>query len=868
MLPIKEPLLKLLYNILKLLIGLVLLLLLGLYGINRYINSHKDELITEIENWYDEHFPGTLSFENITVSTFDHLPAITINIEQVELLDSLYSTHQYKTLAFEEAELVISLQEVFKEEIQFKSLVLKNGEFNLLHLKDGYSNFNVFRPYKKDSLTKPKNKKKNWFANENTTIQLKNFKTNIYNFQKNKRIRATINNLKGNITVTDSTVSGNGSLEVMMHEMGLNLEKGTFFNDALLQGKPSYVYHIANQSITVPEFDLKINQQTFKIKAAINTQDMGGFNFELTNNNTRYKPTLGLISQNIQAKLKSFDIQKPFSTYTQLEGSFAPGSNPKVSIWFTTAKNQLTIHDTVLIKNVAFKGKFINRAYTDQYAAQEHRKNLKITFNNFSGAYDQIDFTLTNTELVTQETKTSAKLDLKAQGATKQLNSLFKNRDFLFQKGTFSFNTLYAGPVTTLDELMQHTQTNLYLSKSTVYHVPGKTIIPIDSVALHVDENNASLSTLVFPLNKMDHLNLSGKLFNFTTLLNDRFTEKVTAEVQINSKKLRWNDFTALFQVNQAIKTEAETQQNDDALRKTLLGVYEKFNPKLTLAVDNFEYKKLVINTITSELYFQNEHILALKNSGFTFENGKVKLDATFDLAQATNSPFAIHVTTDQLDLGKLLYTFDYFNLPSFKQTSILEGTITLKANMSGIVYDATGLNTKTLTGHVDFNLVQGRIKGFEPLQLIADKVFKKERFEDIRFAPITNTITIKNDQITIPQMEIQSTAFNLFVEGILDYGDDTHFWVSVPLTNIKRRNSDKIPEKIGFAASGKKIYIEVKEDETGKLAYKPHLTNKLMYVEKDSLDFYKSDKKEERLARRSYKKSQRKEKKDSRKNN
>ena len=237
-----------------------------------------------------------------------------------------------------------------------------------------------------------------------------------------------------------------------------------------------------------------------------------------------------------------------------------------------------------------------------------------------------------------------------------------------------------------------------------------------------------------------------------------------------------------------------------------------------------------------------------------------------FDISKPNITSFNIDLKADEIDLGSLLKEFDYFGLSSLKDAKKLKGIISFDTNMSGNVNEDTGLDTKSLKGTVALKLTQLEVNGFEPIIKVANKVFKKERFEDIRFGPIQETLYISNRTIEIPQTEIQSTAFDLFVEGHLNYDFKTNIWVSVPLSNIKKRDFLMIPDKKGYAESGNKVYVQVKDDGNGNLDYKFHLNNKKLYEEKGNLSQYKSSHKQERETKRDYKKQARKEKKEAKK--
>jgi len=93
-------------------------------------------------------------------------------------------------------------------------------------------------------------------------------------------------------------------------------------------------------------------------------------------------------------------------------------------------------------------------------------------------------------------------------------------------------------------------------------------------------------------------------------------------------------------------------------------------------------------------------------------------------------------------------------------------------------------------------------------------------------------------------------------MEGTLSYGDLTDIWVSIPLNNLKRTNRYIIPEKTGYAASKRKVYIEVTSDENGDNQFKFRLFKRRFYRTRGILEQYKIDKKRDRAIRKALRKN------------
>jgi len=856
--------LKILKGIFKIVFTLVILSVVLLFGLDSYLESHKTALFEKIEALYSEKYNGVLTFEDVSISTFKNLPNVTFGLKNLSISDTIYAKNKTETLTIESLQLSVSLQKILEKDIQIKSIKIKNGGIELFTDSIGKTNNNLFSP-NKDSLSTTKSKQENWLSENGIKLSIQNFDVSIIDFQKNKRITAFIKNINSDLHFEDSTLQANVDLEIQMKEMGLNLEKGTFFNDVLVAGECDVTYNKLKQTVSIPNFDLSIGEQEFDVKAIINTKGSGSFDITLENPNTIVKTTKELLSQNIQAKLKKYKILQPIYTLTNLKGSFQKGDNPFVTIYSTTKNNTVSIGKTQLDK-LTFKGNFINRAYQDERALTEDKRNIRLDFEELHGEFEHIPFNLKKAVLIsTPKARNFIDIDMHMHTEAPVLNDFFKSDQFLFTGGSFDFNTKFKGDATIIENVFDQTVSTLSFSKTSIKYKPHELEIPIDTIYLKIDKKDAYLTEFSIPIKESNNsIHFSGKLINAPDLIFGG-KDGVQSELDVYSDALIWDDFLYLFK--QQNKTKAEKEE-DLYFNEALKAIYKKFNPQLKISIKKFQYQNLIVSDLSSGFYFTEIDAVDLKKTGFNYRNGAVAMQLEFDISKPNITSFNIDIDANEIDLGSLLKEFDYFGLSALKEAKKIKGIISFETKMAGDVHEDTGLDTKSLKGTVDINLTQLEVNGFEPIIKVADKVFKKERFEDIRFAPIQETLYVSNRTIEIPQIEIQSTAFDLFVEGHLNYDFKTNIWVSVPLSNIKKRDFLNIPDKKGFAEAGKKVYVQVKDDGKGNLDYKFHLNNKKLYEEKGILSEYKSSQKEEREIKREYKKLVRKEKKAAKKKN
>jgi len=275
-----------------------------------------------------------------------------------------------------------------------------------------------------------------------------------------------------------------------------------------------------------------------------------------------------------------------------------------------------------------------------------------------------------------------------------------------------------------------------------------------------------------------------------------------------------------------------------------------RFNPTIHVNLDTLIVNdKIELTGLSSGCYLKDSTIFILEQTDFKFRESQIGLNIDLDMSQADEEPFVAHIRTSELDLSDVLHSFDYLGQEEMKNAELIDGQITLDMNISGSLVDFN-LESKKTNATIDFDLHNLELKGVGIIDRLARKLRVAKFFHDIKFAPITNHISIIGNRIEIPQMEIQSTSINLFVEGHIDKSDKTNLWLSVPLDNVRKMRDGILREKRGYAGTKMKIFLEVK---SGKRKTKTHfrLRKRKFYKQRGILKQYKEDRKKYRAIRK-----------------
>jgi len=468
--------------------------------------------------------------------------------------------------------------------------------------------------------------------------------------------------------------------------------------------------------------------------------------------------------------------------------------------------------------------------------------------------------------------KINADLSLKAKGKAPQFNDLFQNTTFFFREGDFDLDLLFNGDLLDRKNLIKNIYSKLTLDNSKVFYQQMNLTVPLDNVDLTIQNNNATLKSFHIPLSSGHTVQANGTIENFNTLLLDSIPVDVNSQLNFYAEELNFQDLSNMFDVivpDVPVTTSSGKRSQTDSLaikgkkenvfKATIGGIYEKFNPSLTVQIDDFWYKTFNVQNVQTGLTFVGKDRLILQETGFELGDANVMLNAEVDLSNKIATPFELDFSTDLLEISELVKAFDFFGLPSIESAEGVSGELATSGQLTGQVIDQSGKLDSTLWGDVGFLLNELQLKSFEPIKSTAGKVLRDKRLENIRFASLSDTLRIREGAIQIPRMEITSTAFNLFIEGNLRYDNQSHLWISIPWSNLWFRDYSKIPEKKTFNEAGAKFFIQARGNEENTMDYNFRFSNKKWYEARGLSNQFRRFKKMERKARRQYRREQRK---------
>lgn len=231
------------------------------------------------------------------------------------------------------------------------------------------------------------------------------------------------------------------------------------------------------------------------------------------------------------------------------------------------------------------------------------------------------------------------------------------------------------------------------------------------------------------------------------------------------------------------------------------LAIPQGFDYNLNVRVDSIIYKDFVATGLTSNITLNKS--LYLNNFSTRTLGGTLSGDIAMH-------PYANGMVTQLKVRGTSLLIRDVFEtFNDFEQSAISYTHLKGKADVDAafkFTRDLTG-NTvpQSIEGKANLTITEGELIDYEPLySLVSDfrknKVLslfiKLEEFENrlkhIRFDTLTNSISIANQTVFIPQMTIRSNALDLSLSGKQTFDNQLDYHLGFNLKQVLLANRDQ----------------------------------------------------------------------------
>jgi len=273
---------------------------------------------------------------------------------------------------------------------------------------------------------------------------------------------------------------------------------------------------------------------------------------------------------------------------------------------------------------------------------------------------------------------------------------------------------------------------------------------------------------------------------------------------------------SSLIDFTQLVEEESSTANESDY--ELLFPALLDFN--LDCSIEKFVFRKFEANGVKG---------LATLNQGkltvdpVTFETANGKLSAQLVLAPITSTAYRMNCLAELkgIHIDKVFTEFENFG-QTFIQDRHLKGTANANVQFRAVMTNALELPSDKIECVVDVSIENGELNNFETLQEIAEYLRNNkwvapfvdedrfaERMRNVKFSKLQNVIEIRNRLVTIPLMDVRSSAMDIAAKGTHTFDHEIDYAVGFNLRDLLvRKEKDWTEEDDGL---GKSMYISMK---------------------------------------------------------
>jgi len=231
---------------------------------------------------------------------------------------------------------------------------------------------------------------------------------------------------------------------------------------------------------------------------------------------------------------------------------------------------------------------------------------------------------------------------------------------------------------------------------------------------------------------------------------------------------------------------------------------------RATLNVGKIKYHHLWLkNAFTNVRMLANQH-LYLDTLRVEMAGGKIRARAHFNGSNPEKIYLRSRINVEDMDIEKLMLKLDYFG-QDYTINKNIRGRLTGQIKSYLLVHSDLTPVISHSEAQLDVNIYNGVLVNFAPM-LAMSSYFKDKNLNMVRFDTLRNKLTFKNDTLSIPAMNINSSLGFMEISGTQSMNMNMEYYVRIPL---------KMVTQVGFKMLFGKKREEVDPDQVDAIEYR-----------------------------------------------
>jgi hypothetical protein len=736
-----------------------------------YQNDVKDYIVSELNKQLNTQV--IVDGKDIDFTVLKNFPLASVDFKNVKALDA--GAFKKKDTLFKAGEISMqfNIVDVFKKKYHVKKIKVSNVDLRIRIDKNGNDNYHFWKETNDSSSTS--------FSFALEKIILENVNLDYKNSKTKQSFDGSIKNskLSGEFSNTKYTLNAIAD----MHVGYIRSDSTNFLRKKDVHTE--FDLNVDNElnSYKIGSGKLKIENMLFDVfGSVINSGNESLLNLGIKGKDMDIKSVLSLIPNKYKGKINDYESNGEFYFDALIQGSVGNGKMPQITADFGVKSADITkVKDGIELKNVTLKGHYSNgnkdkselsvldlvsfSANINQGTISGELKMKNLDHPAFNGKI------IANTTL--EEVQRFIKVDtIETINGELKLNASFSCDEWKGSSGNFE-NVIVSGDLSVLNA-------NIKIENDALDFVNINGDFKFDNNDLAVNQFSGKVSGSDFEL-KGVFRNMIGYIF--------KENQDINIEATLNSTNINLNELLA------------NKEENSTSKDKYKLKFSEHINVNLNTEIQHLQFRKFEASNIKGIVKLKDKK-LVLDPVTLSTMNGTITTSGLVDGSDSTKLLVTCFSDINRISITKMFEEFENFGQTNITSKNI-KGVATAKIQFASVLSPELQMDMDKLYAGVDMNIDNGELNNVESMKSLSRFIELKE-LENIRFATLKNQIEIKKQVITIPKMEIKSTAINLTVSGTHTFNNDINYKIKLSLNELlskKAKAAKKQNDEFGEVA-------------------------------------------------------------------
>jgi len=754
------------------------------------------------------HLDGTTSVGELGISFIRTFPDPSIVLHDITITDSAYGRHHHPLLKAARVYAELNLLGLLGG-LAVSGLRVEDGSACLYTDPTGYSNGYVLRP---PDAAGPGAGRTPGKRSSLDHVDLVNFRMTVLNEKEHKLYDGLVHRLRVRISEGDASIHFSVRCAMLVHDLAFNTVKGSYLHEKDFKGNFDFRFDRHPGVLRFDSIDCTIGGSPFNLSgdfAILGTSRP--FDLRLHTRRIPYTRALALLTSQVRSSVSVVAIDTSLDADAILQGQLNSGDPHVLVRWKVSDAHLVT--PILDFDHASFQGYYNNQVSPDHPAGDA---NSEVHADHFFARWKQLPVQSDHIEIMNLSTSLLT-CDLRSEFPVTEFNNFFQHHTILFTSGNAVVDVSYSGPLQENRSTNSVVNGNILFDQGDITYLPRNAELKNVHGRVSIRNSDVSIDSLSFTIFN-EQVTMNAEARDLVTYLTSE-PDKAVIDCHIRAPRLDLEPFVFLLKPRESHEGGGHPLHT---LSSEVDNVLNRGSIRVGLQCDRLSYKKFEASDVQANMTLLPDRYVINKVS-LVHSSGKIQFQGTLDNLRDNQHATDLTATLGDVDISRMFRAFN-----SFGQTAIQPQNIAgrLDANVSAqlVLDDAGNPDPGSVKSVIDFSLKNGALYHFEPLKKIQSFIFKNRDLDSLRFAELKDRFVIADRKVTIGKMEIESSAFSMYVEGVYGLDGPTDMTIQLPLRNLTKPADGKRPHNKGVDNGGLSFYIHATSDSTGKMQFKPEL--------------------------------------------